>query len=148
MSNELTVDGRRRSKGTPERIAICRAAMLVRLSKTAERMEARKNDPDFEHKWLFSKASGDPDGCWNFTGHKDRLGYGKVKFRGKRFLAHRAAYMITNGHLPEGLLVCHHCDNPSCINPQHLFLGTNYDNTMDAVRKGRKFIPNKKQYVN
>jgi len=134
-------DGRRRSKGTPHRIALCRAAGRASAEKRRQRIEERKNDPWFEHCWLFSKCSGNSDGCWNFTEYKDKLGYGKVKFRGKPLLAHRVAFWITFGHIPEGLLVCHHCDNPSCINPQHLFLGTHYENTMDAMRKGRKFIP-------
>lgn len=131
-------DGRRRSKGTPERMAICRAAIAIRLEKTAQRMADRKNDPWFEHVMLFSKVSGNPDGCWNFTGHRDKLGYGKLKFRGKGFLAHRASFLIVNGHLPSDLLVCHQCDNPSCINPQHIFIGTNKDNTADSTNKGRR----------
>lgn len=80
-------------------------------------------------------------GCMEFTGHRDPLGYGKITMRGKGMLAHRAAYVLSKGPIPDGMLVCHKCDNPPCINPDHLFIGTDYENTMDAVKKGRKFIP-------
>lgn len=82
--------------------------------------------------------------CWEFTGHRDKLGYGKLKFAGSGWLTHRLSYFATYGEIPDGLLLCHRCDNPSCANPHHLFLGTNLDNTMDAVRKGRKYIPDRK----
>lgn len=78
------------------------------------------------------------DGCWNWKRSKDKNGYGYIKRKGIRTQkAHRAAYEIFNGVINEGLLVCHKCDNPSCVNPDHLFLGTDIDNVNDRSSKGR-----------
>lgn len=74
-----------------------------------------------------------PEGCWIWTAGKNMQGYGKID--SKR--AHRIAWEIINGSIPSGLLVCHHCDNPSCVNPLHLFTGTRSDNALDSVNKGR-----------
>lgn len=72
--------------------------------------------------------------CIEFKGYKDKDGYGILP-NGKR--AHRIAYKKAFGKFDEKLLVCHKCDNPSCVNPKHLFLGTHKDNMQDKVRKGR-----------
>ncbi|MBP8196936.1 MAG: HNH endonuclease [Chromatiaceae bacterium] len=78
------------------------------------------------------------DGCWQWKGAKKASGYGKLSPSAGVFLvAHRIAWEIHNGPIPEGLFVCHHCDNPECTNPEHLFLGTPQDNMDDKVRKGR-----------
>ncbi len=69
-------------------------------------------------------------------------GYGRFKFEGKmRFLAHRASWIIHFGPIPEGLCVCHTCDNRKCVNPKHLFLGSNYDNIIDRALKNRSNRP-------
>lgn len=77
-------------------------------------------------------------GCWLWTGatNCDR-GYGYFLFRGKPMLAHRASWMMIHGDIPLGLNVLHRCDVPSCVNPDHLFLGTLSDNMQDCSRKGR-----------
>jgi len=75
--------------------------------------------------------------CWNWTACKDRDGYGQFHFKSKQYKAHRVAWILSYGEIPEGLIVCHHCDNPSCINPTHLFLGTHLDNAKDRDLKGR-----------
>ena len=67
------------------------------------------------------------------TGHR----YGLVSLRDMRTTAHRAAYMLAHGAIPDGMCVCHRCDNPRCINPEHLFLGTVQDNMQDKAAKGR-----------
>lgn len=74
--------------------------------------------------------------CWNFKGYKEK-GYGGFHFMGRPILAHRMAYLLRNGDIPEGLYVCHTCDNPSCCNPNHLFTGTQLENMRDASKKKR-----------
>jgi len=74
--------------------------------------------------------------CDIFQGCKDKNGYGWQRALGER-KAHRVAYAKANGPIPRGMLVCHRCDNPRCVNPDHLFLGTNQDNVDDMMQKGR-----------
>lgn len=76
--------------------------------------------------------------CWIWTGWKfAETGYGGFDIQFKKNLAHRYSYEISIGEIPEGLNVCHKCDNPPCIRPDHFFLGTDTDNMQDATRKGR-----------
>ena len=79
--------------------------------------------------------------CWTWTGSTDGR-YGEVWFRGRKQKAHRIAWELEAGPIPDGLDVCHTCDNPSCVRPGHLFLGTARDNARDAQRKGRLYNPN------
>lgn len=84
---------------------------------------------------------GKADECWpckDTTGvFIDVHGYGHVGFQGRREATHRLAWALTNGPIPDGLIVCHHCDNPSCCNPSHLFIGTDKDNAHDRNKKMR-----------
>lgn len=75
--------------------------------------------------------------CWYWMGQVDRDGYGKVRFNGKYPTAHRASYEMHIGPISPGLCVCHSCDEPSCVNPDHLWLGTVADNARDREAKGR-----------
>lgn len=76
--------------------------------------------------------------CWLWIAGLGRGGYGKFGVRGNRTVAaHRYAYETQIGPIPDGLLVCHDCDNHLCVRPSHLFLGTHKDNTQDAIKKGR-----------
>jgi len=81
----------------------------------------------------------DSKGCWIFGGNHDKNGYGIFMHgRGKQLRAHRVSFEFHHGGLNAEMLVCHSCDNPSCINPNHLFMGTPKDNTQDMIKKGRK----------
>lgn len=75
-------------------------------------------------------------GCIEWTRKYHSFGYGSVKMLGETYV-HRLAYKLFRGVIPDGMLVCHTCDNPKCCNPEHLFLGTHQDNSSDCVRKGR-----------
>lgn len=75
--------------------------------------------------------------CWNWTGGKHKAGYGKIKIKRKTLLSHRVSWFLKKGSIDNNLHVCHKCDNPSCVNPKHLFLGTDLDNINDMLRKGR-----------
>ena len=93
-------------------------------------------------KFLSHLGVGVPDECWEWQGRRGISRYGKpdygvFKCGGTAYLAHRVAYHLFQGEIPPGLLVCHHCDNPACCNPTHLWLGTIFENNRDRSLKGR-----------
>jgi hypothetical protein len=75
--------------------------------------------------------------CWEWTASKQRRGYGRFKLNSKPEKAHRIAWSLVNGKIPEGMCILHKCDNPPCVNPLHLFLGTHADNMKDMRQKNR-----------
>lgn len=81
-------------------------------------------------------------GCWIWLGAWSRHDYGIVSLgKNKCKFAHRFSWELSRGPIPDGLLVCHKCDVPACVNPDHLFLGTHRDNQIDCTRKGRSRFP-------
>jgi hypothetical protein len=89
----------------------------------------------------FSRFINKTDSCWLWTGSKNITGYGKFYCKGKDFLAHRFSFSVAHGItlLPEQILL-HSCDNPACVRPSHLTVGTHADNVADSLAKGRRYF--------
>jgi hypothetical protein len=105
-------------------------------------MGARRYPPIEDRLWSrVTKGLG----CWEFQGGRNGQGYGSIGWNGVSRRAHRVAWALTYGPIPDGLDVLHHCDNPPCVRPDHLFLGTDADNVADRERKGRNKVPRGEQ---
>lgn len=97
----------------------------------------RRPGPLAPRFWGYVHRCG-PDDCWPWLGRLfDGQRYGQFALDGRPARAHRVAWMLTRGPIPDGLYVCHSCDNPACCNPSHLWLGTHDDNMADRQAKGR-----------
>lgn len=98
-----------------------------------------KRQPLADRFWPFVNKDTE-SGCWLWGGTKFTRGYGRISISGtsKSIGAHRASWQLHFGEIPQGMLICHKCDTPECVNPAHLFLGTNNDNMQDKVRKNRQ----------
>jgi len=95
---------------------------------------------------LIERVKIDENGCWIWQGALKKPGcrslpYGWVTFRNRHMNAHRAAWIVNYGDIPDGMVVCHRCDVPACVNPNHLFLGTASDNMQDMWGKRRHKLP-------
>lgn len=90
---------------------------------------------------VWSKTKPGKEGCVEWTGAKSKFGHGRIKINGKLASPHRLVWEWFNGDIPEGQYILHKCDNPGCLNPDHLFIGTQRDNVMDAINKGRHHTP-------
>ncbi len=98
-------------------------------------MNSKKNKP--EDVWKRINIKNDSE-CWEWQGSLVNNRYGKMIIDCKYYLTHRVVYELTYGNISDSLLVCHHCDNPKCCNPKHLFLGTQQDNVNDKIKKNRQ----------
>lgn len=106
-------------------------------------MRVYKTIPESER--FNAKVMPEPNtGCWLWFGQFDKDGYGLLKTGSKdkwnNERAHRVSYRINIGPIPEGYFICHKCDNPACVNPDHLFAGNHIDNVTDMISKGRKVV--------
>lgn len=120
---------------------------FVRPGETDEEARARRRRPTggwwskFPTFWE-RVAVGEPDACWEWLGPKPRYadgrgGYGSVSYEGRTHAAHKVAYLRNVGPVPEGMDVCHSCDNRGCCNPKHLYLATHSQNLLDCKQRGR-----------
>lgn len=93
-----------------------------------------KDDPGAR---LWPRLDHKENGCWEWAGSVNEHGYGGLRVNSRLIKAHRFAWELTYGPIPEGMAVCHKCDNPPCCNPDHLFLGSQRENAADKLAKGR-----------
>jgi hypothetical protein len=88
-------------------------------------------------RFMEKVSSTNPSQCWTWIAGKNLTGYGQFWYKNKQVGAHRVSWILFRGPIPKGKYVLHSCDNPSCVNPFHLFIGTAQDNTLDMLKKGR-----------
>lgn len=108
------------------------------VKQKKKRLVSSKIPPEIrtrENFWSKVDKSGD---CWEWLASKTMHGYGRFAINRKPVSAHRVVWLLTYGEIPEGLSVCHRCDNPACVRPEHLFLGTHLDNMTDMYTKKRR----------
>lgn len=101
----------------------------------------------FEMKVNKDVSPNSPNGCWTWTAGKNKSGYGMMTINNMRLYAHRVSYTLYKGPIPEGLLVCHLCNNRSCVNPEHLEIGTHWDNKQDSIKAGTDYWKLGHQYT-
>jgi len=126
----------------------CKRQQSLRRSAKQGRVSGSKSFPrtdSLEEAVLVRTDKKSPDECWEWQGQRRKpkgnakSGYGRLEFKGKQYTAHKLAWELHNKTtVPDGYVVCHSCDNPCCVNPNHLFLGSNQDNMTDRNKKQRQ----------
>lgn len=120
-------------KAIAEAVGVCYKA----INSWRHRRGLSRNDKEDWERFWEKVAILDDNQCWEWKAALNEHGYGVTGCNGEVELAHRYSYRAHYGEIPDGLCVLHHCDNPPCVNPRHLFVGTMKDNTQDSLRKGR-----------
>lgn len=122
------------SKQYSDRLCACGCGNAVRLYENSLKQPMYVNGHNGRRLWENVDKS---DGCWLWTGAVERYGYPIMQRNGKTVRVHRFIYEMFNSQIPAGMDLCHHCDTPRCVRPDHLFVGTRLDNVRDMVNKGR-----------
>ena len=105
------------------------------------------NKQELALKLLENVRIDEQTGCWIWTLSLTQPGYGQLGVNGKIKRTHRLSYELFKGPIPQGMFVCHHCDNRACLNPQHLFVGTSKENTRDMILKNRQKKPGGRKFT-
>lgn len=128
-----------------EAFGLCQKC-YTRRRRAGSEMPPSIRRPLHERFWEKVDRSGGDDACWIWTGAIISTGYGSIRIDGRGKLSHRISWELVNGSIPQNKLVLHKCDNPPCVNPEHLFIGTYLDNVVDmyAKRRGRAKLTEEK----
>lgn len=144
LKAQMTLEGATKDSVNPA----AREAQLVRVLFPRRGKPGRQESFRPLHVRLLNRVVCGLSDCWHFCGARNEFGYGRMTFNGRLQVAHRLSYQAFVGPIPDGLSVLHRCDNPSCINPDHLWLGTYSDNRRDCVAKGRHNEPSGERHWN